>query len=89
MPIRTALLVFLLAAGAGAAWQRQVLTAKQAWIDTPEPHPLAYFTQYPMLREQTGDFCYLCSPAKRLEEAKKHDVAVEITRVGSIAGFEG
>ena len=78
----------LVAVQAAPAWQRHVLTPKGDRFDTPEPHPLAYFTQYAMLREETGDFCYLCSPEKRLAEAKKHLVPTEMKWVGILEGFE-
>jgi len=83
-------LIFLMAfpaIGSAGAWQRHVMTAKDDRFDTPQSHPLAYFTQCPMLREEDGDFCYLCSPEKRLAEAKKHSMPTELKLVGTIKGF--
>ena len=77
-----------LAVDASAAWQRHVMTPKDDRFDTPPPRSLAYFTEYPMLRDKSGDFCYLCSPEKRLAEAKKEKIATEISLVGTLAGFQ-
>jgi hypothetical protein len=81
-------LLGLLAFQPGAAWQRQVMTPKAEWVDTPEPHSLAYFTQYPMLRDEGGGFCSLCTPDQRLAEAKKREIRTELHLVGTLQGFE-
>jgi hypothetical protein len=81
-------LMNLLALQAGASWQRHVMTPKEERFDQPEPHPLAYFTEHPMLRDESGDFCPLCSPDKRLAEAKKQKVASELRSVGTLGGLE-
>src|SRR5271157_2646044 len=88
MTKRLLVLLSLLALQAGAAWQRHVGTPKGDWFDQPEPHPLAYFTEYPMLRNESGDFCSLCSPDKRLAEAKKQQVGSDLRLVGTLGGFE-
>ena len=85
---RLLILVGLGVLAAGAAWQRHVMTPKGDRRDTPLPHSLAYFTEYPMLRDESGDFCQPCSPEKRLAEAKKEKGATEIRLVGALAGFE-
>jgi len=57
------ILWFLVAASAGAAtWQRHVFTPKGDFLDTPVPHPLAYFTRDPFLRDDGYDFCTSCTP---------------------------
>jgi len=63
------------------------MTPKGEWVDMPEPHPLNYFTQYPMLRDESGDFCSSCPPERRLAEAKKFNIRTELTLVGTLAGF--
>ena len=78
-------LVILLILPAGA-WQRIVRTAKGSSVDFPQAHPLAYFTRYPVLRDESGDFCYLCSPEKRLAEAKKVAVKAELHFIGTFHG---
>ena len=88
MTKRLLVLISLTVLQAGAAWQRHVMTAKNNWFDQPEPHPLTYFTEYPMLRDESGDFCNLCSPDKRLAEAKKQKVWTEVRLVGRLKGFE-
>jgi hypothetical protein len=70
-----------------AAWHRHVMTPKEEWVDSPKPHSLAYFTEYPMLRNESGDFCYLCTPEKKLAEAKKIRVKTDLNLVGNLAGF--
>ena len=82
------ILLGLLALQAGVVWQRHVMTPKAGRFDLPEPHPLAYFTEYPMLRDEDGDFCYLCALDKRLAEAKKRKVETEVQLVGTLQGFE-
>jgi len=78
MLTRILLLLGLTVIDADAAWQRHVMTPKDTSFDSPAPHPLAYFVEFPMLRDESGDFCYLCSPEKRLAEAKKEKIATEI-----------
>jgi hypothetical protein len=69
-------------------WKRHVMTPKDRWFDTPTPHPLAYFTQYPALLDMSGDFCYLCTPEKRLAAAKAaKEPKAEVHLVGVIRGF--
>ena len=87
MVMRILLPLCLLANLADAAWLRHVMTPKSEWFDTPAPHPLSYFTDYPMLRDASGDFCYLCTPEKKLAEAKKVKVKTDLTLVGKLAGF--
>lgn len=48
MVMRILLPLCLLANLADAAWLRHVMTPKSEWFDTPAPHPLSYFTDYPM-----------------------------------------
>jgi hypothetical protein len=69
-------------------WKRHVMTPKGGWFDTPAPHPLAHFTQYPALLDESGDFCYLCSPEKKLAEAKAaKEPKAEVKLVGTIRGL--
>ena len=77
MLTRILLLLGLSVMVADAAWQRHVMTPKDTSFDSPAPHPLAYFVEFPMLRDESGDFCYLCSPGKRLAE-EKEKIATEI-----------
>jgi hypothetical protein len=77
----------LLALPATAEWPRLVSTPKNRWVDAPKPHPLAYFTQYPSLRDEAGDFCYLCTAEKRLAEAKKTKARAKIRLIGTLNGF--
>src|SRR5690349_7014724 len=66
-------------------WKRHVMTPKGDWFDTPASHPLAYFTEYPALLDESGDFCYLCTPDKRLAVAKAaKGPRAEVRLVGKI-----
>jgi hypothetical protein len=76
--MRSVLLVLLLALPLSAEWQRHVLTPKGERFDVPVPHTLSYFTQYPSLRDADDDFCYMCSPEKRLAIAKEQKERAEV-----------
>jgi hypothetical protein len=84
-------IVLLLAAAlnlrADTVWQRHVLTGKGERTGLAAPHTLEYFTRYPMLREETDPFCYLCTREKRLSEAKTYKVKTELRYIGTIQGF--
>jgi hypothetical protein len=74
-------------------WQRVVATPKGDHVDSPSPHNLAYFTDFPESLDAAEPLCYLCSPAKTaksIAEIKNsrqrlHGVA---RRIGTIRGFE-
>jgi hypothetical protein len=85
--MRLLLLAGLLALPLSAAWERIVATPKSFKVDQPEPHSLAYFTEYPMARDESGDFCPSCSPERKLAEAKKFNIKTELTLVGTPAGY--
>jgi hypothetical protein len=69
-------------------WKRHVGTPKDAWFDSPEPHALEYFTKYPALLDESGDFCFLCSPEKkRATAAAAPEPKAEVHLVGAIKGF--
>jgi hypothetical protein len=70
-----------------ADWQRLVLTGKGERFDTPQPHSLSYFTQYPSLRDEDGDFCSGCAPEKRLALAKQQKERAQVRLAGIVRGF--
>lgn len=70
-----------------AKWERRTLTLKGERVDTPDPHPLSYFTRYPSLRDEDGDFCHLCPPDKALALAKQQKERAEVRLIGKIRGF--
>jgi hypothetical protein len=82
------LLIVLLTIPATAEWQRRVVTPKGERLDSPPSHPLSYFTQYPSLRDEDHDFCYLCSPEKSLAVAKQRKDRAEVKLVGRVREFE-
>jgi hypothetical protein len=68
-----------------APWKRHVMTSKGDWFDTPASHPLAYFTEYPALLDESGDFCYLCTAEKRLAAARSaREPRAEVRLVGKV-----
>jgi hypothetical protein len=86
--MRLILLIALVTIPAAAEWQRHVLTPKGERLDSPPPHPLSYFTQYPSLRDEDHDFCYLCSAEKSLAAAKQRKDQAEVKLVGRVREFE-
>jgi len=85
--MRIVLLLCVLTLPASAAWERLVLTPKGERIDKPQPHPLAYFTEFPILRNEGESFCARgCSP-ETLAELKKIKIKTELTLVGTLNGF--
>jgi hypothetical protein len=69
-------------------WKRYVTTPKGAWFDTPIPHSLAYFTRYPAILDESGDFCYRCSPQKKMAMAMAaKEPKAEVHVVGKINGL--
>lgn len=85
--VKLIFLSILLAPIMSAAWERLVVDARYGRVDAAEPHPLEYFTRYPALRDESGDFCYLCKPEKRLAEAKRVRARADVRSVGTIRGF--
>jgi hypothetical protein len=72
--------------GQPGPWKRHVITAKGEWFDSSTAHSLAYFTQYPLLLDE--EFCYLCTPGKRLADAKAaKEPRAEVHLVGKIRGL--
>ncbi len=69
-------------------WTRYVTTPKGTRIDAPAPNPLAHFTRYPALLDESGDFCYRCSPQKRMSMAMAaREPRAEVHIVGNIKGL--
>ncbi len=75
------------ALAANADWPRLVITPKGADLDTPGAQSLKYFTEYPLLRDESGDFCYLCKPEERLARAKEEKSRADLKLVGRIGRF--
>lgn len=73
-------------------WQRIIAITFGAGsrVDSPTPHELAYFTEFPEQRDLEEDACRLCDPkekAKTIASLKKR-MRAGITRVGMVKGFE-
>jgi len=69
-----------------ADWTRLVVSPKGGLFDEPEAETLDYFTRYPSLHDNGGDFCYLCTEARRLEAAKNQKVRIDPKFLGRIKG---
>ena len=87
MRVRLFLLLVWFALAANADWPRMVITPKGADVDTPAAQPLKYFTEFPWLRDEDGDFCYLCKPEERLARAKAEKARADVKLVGKIGRF--
>lgn len=86
-------LLLLLAAPAWASdWKRTIVTPKVNCADSPPPHRLAYFTDFPDALDYDEDYCLLCSPQQR----KAREAAIrnsndglrgEVHAIGTVQGF--
>lgn len=86
--VRAFLLIVLLALPATAQWSRLIVEPRdELRVDKPEAHPLKYFTEFPRLRDESGEFCYLCTPDKRLAEAKNEKAKTDVRLVGTTQNF--
>jgi hypothetical protein len=81
------ILAVLLVIPAAAEWRRHVLTAKDGWFDTPQPHPLAYFVRDPFLRDDGNDFCISCTPGEKATLYLKIKSRTDVQRIGVLNGF--
>ena len=70
-----------------AVWQRHVRSGKGDSLDTPDPHPLAYFVRDPFLRDDGYDFCTDCTPAGKAAVHTRHKFRTEVRKVGELQGF--
>ncbi len=88
--ITTALTIFacLLSFHGNSLWQRHIQSGKGDAFDTPEPHPLAYFTADPFLRDDGDQFCSVCTPEGKATVHTEHTFTVETRHVGALHGFE-
>jgi hypothetical protein len=77
----------IVASPARAPWQRKVVSGKSDSFDTPLPHPLAYFTRDPFLRDDGDDFCSACTPHDKAAQHTKHKFKTELQKVGEVRGF--
>jgi hypothetical protein len=93
IPRAIALMLLLRGIGGASDWQRVVSTPKGDRIDSPSPHNLAYFTDFPESLDRAEPLCYLCTPAetaKRIVQIKNspNRRQAEVRRIGTIKGFE-
>ena len=77
----------LAASPARATWQRHLFSGKGESFDTPLPHPLAYFTRDPFLRDDGDDFCTACTPQDKAAQHARHKFKTELHKVGELHGF--
>jgi hypothetical protein len=79
--------LFITVSASAATWQRHVFTPKGDFSDSPAPHPLAYFTQDPFLRDDGNDFCTSCTPEGKATVHTHHRARTEVQSVGKLQGF--
>jgi hypothetical protein len=88
MKIAVAMTWILIVPCTSAAWDRHVLSGKGEFVDSPAPHPLAYFTRDPFLRDDGDQFCADCSAAGKAQVHEAHKFKTELQKVGRIGGFD-
>lgn len=79
--------VFIAASAPAALWQRHIQSLKGDSFDTPQPHPLAYFTRDPFLRDDADEFCNDCTPRGKASVHLWHKFKTEVRKVGTLSGF--
>jgi hypothetical protein len=78
----------LVSLSANAQWQRIVSTDKGGRPDTPAPHPLSYWTDDPIQRNESGDFCFGCHLENgHLVTEQDYKSDCKITDIGNLAGY--
>jgi hypothetical protein len=70
-----------------ALWQRHIQSGKGESFDTPQPHPLVYFTRDPFLRDDGDDFCADCTARGKASVHLKHKFKTEVRKVATLSGF--
>lgn len=85
--MKVLLLILCFALTANAQWPRVVITPKGGQVDAPPSQPLKYFTELPWLRDEGGEFCYLCTPEERLAQAKAAVARADVQFVAKIGRF--
>jgi hypothetical protein len=78
---------FITASATPTFWQRHVLSAKGESFDTPQAHPLTYFTSDPFSRDDADEFCSVCTPDGKATVHFQHRFKTEVRKVGTLHGF--
>lgn len=79
--------VFIAVSGPGSLWQRHIQSFKGDSFDTPQPHPLAYFTRDPFLRDDADEFCITCTPRDKASVHLRHKFKTEMRQIATLQGF--
>lgn len=81
-------LLLLLGLPANAQWQRIVATDKGGAHDVPAPHPLNYWTDDPIQRNESGDFCLGCHLENgHLVTEQDYKSDCKVTDLGTLANY--
>jgi hypothetical protein len=65
--------------------QRRVLSGKGEFTDAPSAHPLTYWTEHPLERDDGGDLCLGCVWRDSKITLANYHATVETTRLGVLA----
>jgi hypothetical protein len=79
--------VFIATSATVGLWQRHILSGKGDSFDTPQPHPLAYFTRDPFLRDDADEFCNDCTPRDKATVHLQHKFKTEVRKIATLEGF--
>jgi hypothetical protein len=90
MVVRLLVGISVLSAAAFGGWPRTMNAGKGDWVDSPPPHPLAYYQVDPCLRPESDNLftafgCIPTTEAKELERRAK--TTTQVTEIGRIGGF--
>jgi hypothetical protein len=77
----------ILAPPLSAEWLCKVYSPKGEWLKEAKPHPLSYFIQDPVLRDDANDFCKSCTPEEKATIHLKMKARSEVRRLGLFGGF--
>ena len=86
--LRTVLVGGFLLSLVPALAQRVVLSGRGGFADTPSPHPLTYWTEHPIERDEGGDLCLGCSLENTKITAANYRATVQTTKLGVLAGHD-
>jgi len=70
-----------------AQWRRIGVTGKGSIDDIPAPHPLSYWTDDPIHRDEPNDFCLGCQLDGHTVTEKDYTSECKVTDLGTLASY--